>query len=635
MNNYLLEDSCFGGYFTQPLIDNEAIMGCIGSNNVTKIRRLTATTSQVGLNSSNTDVGAIGEGLTILERDLSNPQPNRIRKWENGVNLSDGLAAATSIPTEDIYLGCQNNEGATSAFYSGTISVFIVGASNGVDQGKLYNIILELLIDLGVFTNELIDSFPNPLAPGEEDIIRNTVHSMVRDGSWQKLDSFACFALADPVNALWDWKRLTGMTNNGAVHGANGYSFNGVDQYIDSGYNPTNSSLASSSDLMQGVFLKQDAGTTDGALCGSINTSINFFFIQFAGSRTDLIARNLSALNLSFGLDNINDSFYSDVRSGSNSISAYKNGLEVDSDVSTTIGDLSARLFIGARSNLNTAERFFEGTISTFLAGAAIGVDQGKLYNIIQQLLTDLGVFTPSKSDLVSYYKLDEAAGNAIDSHGTNDGTQIGTPTLNQAGLINTAWLFNGSTDAINIDSILADVATDNQGTISMWVKGTNDDAQSAFCIGDSSSANALIIYVGNNITGTLTNELITIGHLDTSGGGNNILGYTTSTRTELFDGEWHHICIISNGSDYTLYLDSNEKTLTVGAGSDNGDWLNDLTGLDVGRIGCRNYNSLGNDRFFNGEIDEVAIWSRPLSQFEILELYNNGVGFPYDDFLP
>jgi len=47
--------------------------------------------------------------------------------------------------------------------------------------------------------------------------------------------------------------------------------------------------------------------------------------------------------------------------------------------------------------------------------------------------------------NLVSYYKLDESSGNAIDAHGDNDGTLTGNITQNSTGKINTGYAFDGA----------------------------------------------------------------------------------------------------------------------------------------------------------------------------------------------
>jgi hypothetical protein len=46
-----------------------------------------------------------------------------------------------------------------------------------------------------------------------------------------------------------------------------------------------------------------------------------------------------------------------------------------------------------------------------------------------------------------------------------------------------------------------------------------------------------------------------------------------------------------------------------------------------------RAFNYVGTDQPFNGGLDEVGFWNRPLSATEIAVLYNNGAGKPYSSF--
>ncbi len=73
----------------------------------------------------------------------------------------------------------------------------------------------------------------------EKNSIRTFVKEQHLSGNWQKTDSFCMFSLSDPADALHDMKRAMPMINNGTVHiPKEGREFNGVDQYIDSDYNP-------------------------------------------------------------------------------------------------------------------------------------------------------------------------------------------------------------------------------------------------------------------------------------------------------------------------------------------------------------------------------------------------------------
>jgi hypothetical protein len=97
---------------------------------------------------------------------------------------------------------------------------------------------------------------------------------------------------------------------------------------------------------------------------------------------------------------------------------------------------------------------------------------------------------------------------------------------------------------------------------------------------------------------------------------------FASAIQTTINENTWHHVVLITNGSTAYLYLDGNftvSDTNTFG----------DISGLT---IGGGIYGSLINA--FNGEIDEVGIWDRVLSQEEITLLYNNDEALSYP-FIP
>ena len=95
----------------------------------------------------------------------------------------------------------------------------------------------------------------------------------------------------------------------------------------------------------------------------------------------------------------------------------------------------------------------------------------------------------------------------------------------------------------------------------------------------------------------------------------NLILGSTV-----LQTGKWYHICTLSTGLEYKIYVNGREETLTVSAGSNDGAWLDKVQNRDNTVIGALKRLSISS--FFNGIIDEVRVYNRVLSEEEIREIY-------------
>jgi hypothetical protein len=133
-------------------------------------------------------------------------------------------------------------------------------------------------------------------------------------------------------------------------------------------------------------------------------------------------------------------------------------------------------------------------------------------------------------------------SGTMLDRSGQgNTGTLVG---LNQhsavGGPFSQALLFNGSTSYVDLGNP-SSLKTYDDGTVSAWFKGTGDTDQNIFAATKADGTQYWSLEIGPS-TGGLTNELITTFYND--GAAQCGSGYTTATRSELFDGNWHHIAI-------------------------------------------------------------------------------------------
>jgi parallel beta-helix repeat protein len=89
------------------------------------------------------------------------------------------------------------------------------------------------------------------------------------------------------------------------------------------------------------------------------------------------------------------------------------------------------------------------------------------------------------------------------------------------------------------------------------------------------------------------------------------------TTNGAYNDGKWHYAIVTYDGSTLALYLDGQRK------GRQHISVTPDASGSQPLRIGA---NSLSSDRHFKGEIDEVKVWDRALSETEIRDYYSTGI---------
>ena len=208
---------------------------------------------------------------------------------------------------------------------------------------------------------------------------------------------------------------------------------------------------------------------------------------------------------------------------------------------------------------------------------------------------------------LTHYYKLNETSGLAIDSLGTTNLTNNGA-TQGAVGLINNSYDFDGASDYLS--SLPANTLTSSGFSITMWVN--NDTVPSAYFFGaQNAGTNGFLFEYG---AGCGAGNL---GFTAFGGGGGSICVAT------ILDSDWNMVTVTYDGADYSIYQDAlNVGNLTAS--------FNQLT-VHTYFIGARSLTGSANT-FFDGRIDEVGFWNRSLSQDEIIQLYNEGVGITWTD---
>jgi chitodextrinase len=201
-------------------------------------------------------------------------------------------------------------------------------------------------------------------------------------------------------------------------------------------------------------------------------------------------------------------------------------------------------------------------------------------------------------SGLVAYYPFN---GNAKDESGKgNDGTVYGAiSTTDRFGNPNSAYNFDGADDYVRIpDSTGLDITGDL--TISAWINTFDIDIRGAATIFDNH--NHVSPYAGYNLT------IQPDGRVRFMSDGGNLY-----SNTPVNTGEWKHVAVTLLGTTATLFIDGKfESSGTVDVPSAN--TVDQVIGA-----------SFAPYYFFEGIIDDVAIYNRALSESEIQELYSEG----------
>lgn len=225
---------------------------------------------------------------------------------------------------------------------------------------------------------------------------------------------------------------------------------------------------------------------------------------------------------------------------------------------------------------------------------------------------------------LVSWWTLDEASGNRADSHVSANTLTDNNTVASATGLLGNAADFERSNSEYlsRADASVTGLDITGAFTISTWFKLESLPASSEYYMlvakgavssGTSDANTQYALWYDNDSARRLS-------LLVRSTGANKQVTYTTTLNT----GQWYHLVAVYNPStSIQLYLDGAQI-------------LHNVTSIPASLvntaqpfvIGAENAGTPG--AYFDGLIDETAVYSRTLQYGDILDLYNAGVGITY-----
>lgn len=208
---------------------------------------------------------------------------------------------------------------------------------------------------------------------------------------------------------------------------------------------------------------------------------------------------------------------------------------------------------------------------------------------------------------------------NTDEGTGANVVTNIDTPTYTSGKILN-ALTLNGSNQALNVDALLTDIALDTIGSFSVWFYAdTASGADYIIGFGDASD-NAT---VSARLSGTTLEVRTTVASAQVKW----VHSSTIST------GEWYHLVIVQDGISPKIYLNASDIT-NLTTTTDTTAWFADVTTLDKGRIGNINWNTGGEQGYFDGQIDDFRYYQNiALTTDDIALLYKSDSGTQESSF--
>lgn len=223
----------------------------------------------------------------------------------------------------------------------------------------------------------------------------------------------------------------------------------------------------------------------------------------------------------------------------------------------------------------------------------------------------DTGVPAPPAAGVI--YPLDEIGGTVVpDAQGGASGSTSGGPAW-VAGQIENALQFDGVNDHVDLPNGLG---SSNVGAVSLWFNSAADFTDAGMLFYATSSANPNAngggsdqeMHINFNANDTVSFFIEGSASPDVSMG----------SSAALNDGQWHHVVASwQNGGMTELFIDGKR----VGATTQSWATFPWSVRTRLGRPAAAS-------RWFNGLIDDVRIFNRPVQHDEAMDLYFGGLEF-------
>jgi hypothetical protein len=221
-------------------------------------------------------------------------------------------------------------------------------------------------------------------------------------------------------------------------------------------------------------------------------------------------------------------------------------------------------------------------------------------------------------TDLVAYYSLDEASGNAIDAHGANDLTDTNTVGAASGKVSGARDFENGSDeDFVIADNADMSLGADTPFTWAGWAYNEQDFQASTDILAKGTAGNgmAYCVYISGGFRFSL---------LVGNGSSNQTVSDNTVFPTPA--GTWFFIVAKHDPVANLLKIKVNDGTEVTAAWS--GGTQNEGGSFYLGS--SNGENVVG----WDGLLDEWGFWKKVTSDSEDTWLYNSGSGRSYADIV-
>ncbi len=255
----------------------------------------------------------------------------------------------------------------------------------------------------------------------------------------------------------------------------------------------------------------------------------------------------------------------------------------------------------------------------------------GKELPTLQQVETGYPTGSASMSGNVMLLRLNSMSSPLADSSGNNNTATIpsgGVSLLSSAKFNGGATFAGGANNYLQVNSVANLNLPNAGGSVMLWIKPTITDAtipqntgmgilRKPDYNGNLYGPGGYGFEVYRNLTTQPANIKMTLGSL---GGVQSLIG-----TTNIQNGIWYHVAVSWNASTMNIYVNGAlDATVTRSGGTIT--WTYGTEKLYIGHNAAA--NSTGYD-WYNGSMDEIALFNRQLTLAEINAAYQRGALHP------
>lgn len=230
-------------------------------------------------------------------------------------------------------------------------------------------------------------------------------------------------------------------------------------------------------------------------------------------------------------------------------------------------------------------------------------------------------------ANLKHFYKFEGNSATYLDEEGNTDAEALNAPTRTSNGKFGSALIFDGVDDGINIPDVpdgFENIANDASFSLEYWLKTSATGGGNMVAMGrqgtfgDPDTSN-LHMWTGVNKSSGAVYWVLIDAHGEASAVDGGII-----SAGSVNDGNWHYVVAVRDDISQTnkLYIDG---VLAVESEPYDYTWEFGTHYGDPFNIGHLELQSGSPSFFFDGTLDEMAIYTRALSATEIANNYAGG----------